>query len=80
MKTIQNQAEKRELLSLILKTGVKVAKHERGGPANYIKIHPSIDLSEYLKLAGLRIDEDRTLVDSFIIGRDHDKFEIEQEF
>lgn len=78
----QDKIEKRKLIAAILKSGVKVAMHERGGPANYVKLHPSIDIyiSEYLKLSGLRVERDESLVGKFLIGRDQDKFEIEQMF
>lgn len=80
MEIRQDEIEKIKLIATILKSGVKVAMHERGGPANYVKLHPSIDISEYLELSGLRVERDESLVGKFLIGRDQDKFEIEQMF
>jgi len=72
--------EKRKLVSSILQTGVNVALHERKGPANYVKIHSSVDIGEELELAGMRIERDDSLSGKFIVGRDIDNFELEKEF
>lgn len=69
--------EKRRMIAKILKAGLTVAMHERKGPANYVKIHPSVDIGE--ELAGMRIEKDESLSGIFVIGRDCDKFEITQE-
>ena len=80
MEMRQDEIEKRKLIASILQAGVKVAMYERGGPANYVKLHPSIDISKYLELSGLRVERDESLIGKFLIGRDQDKFEIEQSF
>jgi hypothetical protein len=72
--------EERKLIASILQAGLKVARYERRGPANYVKLPPSIDICEKLELAGMRIERDDNLIRKFIVGRDGDKFEIEQEF
>jgi hypothetical protein len=74
------ETNKRKLIASILQTGVNVALHERRGPANYVKIHSSVDIGEGLELAGMRIERDDNLSGKFIVGRDIDKFEIEKEF
>jgi hypothetical protein len=73
------EIEKRKLIAEILQAGLKVAMHERRGPANYVKLPPLINIGEELELAGMRIERDNNLVGKFIVGRDVDKFEIEQE-
>lgn len=72
--------EKRKLIASILQASLKVAMYERRGPANYIKLSSLINIGEELELAGMRIERDNNLVGKFIVGRDVDKFEIEQEF
>ena len=72
--------EKRKLVVSILQTGLEVSLHERRGPANYIRINSSVDIGEELILAGMRIERDDSLSGKFVVGRDIDKFEIEQEF
>lgn len=74
------ETNKRKLIASILQIGVNVALHERRGPANYVKIHSSVDIGEGLELAGMRIERDDNLSGKFIVGRDIDKFEIEKEF
>ncbi len=69
----------RKLVASILQTGLNVALHERKGPANYVKIHSSVDIGEGLELAGMRIERDDSLSDKFIVGRDIDKYEIEKD-
>jgi hypothetical protein len=71
--------EKRKLLTSILQAGLKVAMHEQKGPANYVKLHPSVNMGSEFELAGMRIERDDTLLGKFVIGRDVDKFEIEQD-
>jgi len=73
------EIRKRKLVASILQTGLNVALHERKGPANYVKIHSSVDISG-LELAGMRIERDDNLSGKFIVGRDIDKFEIERNF
>jgi len=72
--------EKRKLIASILQASLKVAMYELRGPANYVKLSPLINIGEELELAGMRIERDNNLVEKFIVGRDVDKFEIEQEF
>lgn len=72
--------EKRKLVASILQTGLNVALHERKGPANYVKIHSSVDIGEELELAGMRIERDDNLSGKFIVVRDIDNFELEKEF
>ena len=74
------ETKKRKLVASILQTGLNVALHERKGPANYVKIHSSVDIGEGLELAGMRIERDDNLSGRFIVGRDIDKFEIEKDF
>jgi hypothetical protein len=74
------ETRKRKLVASILQTGLNVALHERKGPANYVKIHSSVDIGEGLELVGMRIERDDNLSGKFIVGRDIDKFEIEKEF
>lgn len=74
------ETRKRKLVASILQTGLNVALHERKGPANYVKIHSSVDIGEGIELAGMRIERDDNLSGKFIVGRDIDKFEIEKEF
>ncbi len=75
------ETRKRKLVASILQTGLNVSLHERKGPANYVKIHSSVDIGEgLLELAGMRIERDDNLSGKFIVGRDIDKFEIEKEF
>jgi hypothetical protein len=50
------------------------------GPANYVKIHSSVDIGEEIELAGMRIERDNTLSGKFTVGRGIDNFEIEKEF
>ena len=38
------ETRKRKLVASILQTGLNVALHERKGPANYVKIHSSVDM------------------------------------
>ena len=73
------ETKTRKLVASILQTGLNVALHERRGPANYVKIHSSVDC-EGVELAGMRIERDDNLSGKFIVGRDIDKFEIEKEF
>ena len=80
MEMRQDEIEKRKLIASILQAGVKVAMYERRGPANYVKLSPLINIGEELELAGMRIERDNNLIGKFIVGRDADKFEIEQEF
>lgn len=73
----------RKLIVSILQTALNVALHERKWPANYVKIHSSVDIEsvdiEGIELAGMRIERDDDLSGKFIVGRDCDKFEIEKE-
>ena len=73
------ETKTRKLVASILQTGLNVALHERRGPANYVKIHSSVDF-EGVELAGMRIERDDNLSGKFIVGRDIDNFEIEKEF
>jgi hypothetical protein len=74
------ETKTRKLVASILQTGLNVSRHEMRGPANYVKIHSSVDIGEGLELAGMRIERDNTLSGNFIVGRDIDNFEIEKEF
>ena len=74
------ETRKRKLLASILQLVLNVALHKRNGPANYVKINPSVDIGEGLELAGMRIERDDNLSGKFIVGRDIDNFEIEKEF
>lgn len=64
----------------VLQAGLSVSRHERKGPANYVKLHSSVPFGEGLELAGMRIERDDTLSGKFIVGRDCDGFEIVVEF
>jgi hypothetical protein len=74
------ETQTRKLVSSILQTSLNIARADRKGPANYVRIHSSIDIGESLQLAGMRVERDDTLSGKFIVGRDIDNFEIEQEF
>jgi hypothetical protein len=74
------ETKTRKLVASILQTGLNVARHEMRGPANYVKIHSSVDIGEGLQLAGMRVERDDTLSGKVIVGRDADNFEIEREF
>ena len=77
---MKSETKTRKLVATILQTGLNVARHEMRGPANYVKIHSSVDIGEGPELAGMRIERDNTLSGKFIVGRDIDNFEIEKEF
>jgi hypothetical protein len=84
MEISERELQLRKLTAKILSAGVKVAMHERRGPANFVKLPINFnDLLErsYIdsgKLAGMRVEFDDQLTSSFVIGRDVDNYQIEE--